>query len=138
VSDHQSRRANRVHGEGFNEWDGWKDLDIAEPAKPMAGEAMIVTTDQFDAWLRERSIDTLIFAGLCTNLCILDSPASMKPMAGRGYRCVLLREATLAVEFPETLADKIHTRTSIRYIECWVGYTASVADFVAGCKAVAA
>ncbi len=133
ISDHQARRASRVHGEGFNDWEGWKQLDIAEPVKPVPGEIMIVATDQFDAWLRERGIDTLIYAGFCTNLCILDSPASMKPMAARGYRCVLLREATMAVEFPETLAERIHTETALRYIECWVGYTASVTDFVKAC-----
>ncbi|NLH98997.1 MAG: cysteine hydrolase [Chthonomonadales bacterium] len=134
ISDHQARRANRVHGEGFNDWEGWAQLDIAEPVKPVDGETMIVTTDQFDAWLRERGIDTLIYAGFCTNLCILDSPASMKPMAGRGYRCVLLRDATMAVEFPETLADRVHTQTAIRYVECWVGYTASVRDFIGACS----
>jgi nicotinamidase-related amidase len=133
ISDHQARRANRVHGEGFNDWAGWADLDIAEPVKPIAGETMIVTTDQFDAWLRQRGIDTLIYTGFCTNLCILDSPASMKPMGNRGYRCVLLRDATLAVEFPDTLADRIHTQTAIRYVECWVGYTASVPDFLKAC-----
>ncbi len=133
ISDHQARRANRVHGEGFNDWPGWADLDFAGPVKPLEGETVIVTTDQFDAWLRERHIDTLIYVGFCTNLCILDSPASMKPMAGRGYRCVLLREATMAVEFPETLADRVHTQTAIRYVECWVGYTASVGDFRKAC-----
>jgi len=133
ISDHQSRRANRVHGEGFNDWAGWADLDIAEPVKPTDDETMIVTTEQFDAWLRERGIETLVYTGFCANLCILDSPASMRPMCNRGYRCVLLRDATLAVEFPETLAERIHTQTAIRYIECWVGYTASVGDFVQAC-----
>jgi len=133
ISDHQSKRANRVHGEGFNDWEGWQDLDIAGPVQPVAGETMIVATDQFDAWLRERGIDTLIYAGFCTNLCILDSPASMKPMASRGYRCVLLRDATLAVEFPETLDKRVHTETAIRYIECWVGYTAATDDFLHAC-----
>lgn len=129
VSSHASDRASRVHGPGFMEWPGWKDLDIAIPLRPISGEAMIVTTDQFDAWLRSKGVDTLIYIGFCTNLCILDSPASMKPMAGRGYRCVLLREATLAVEFPDTIEQRVNTEVALRYIEAWVGYTASVADF---------
>jgi nicotinamidase-related amidase len=130
VSSHASDRAAKVHGLGFMDWEGWKDLDIAEPLKPVDGEAMIVATDEFDAWLRARGIDTLIYIGFCTNLCILDSPASMKPMASRGYRCVLLREATLAVEFPDTLEERLNTRVALRYIESWVGYTAATADFL--------
>ncbi|HZO88455.1 MAG TPA: cysteine hydrolase family protein [Chthonomonadaceae bacterium] len=130
VSDHASHRAARVHGAGFMEWEGWKQLDAPGPAKPLDTEPVVVATDQFDAWLREKGIDTLIYTGFATNLCILDAPAGMKPMAGLGYRCVLLREATLAVEFPETMQERIHTQTALRYIEAWVGYTASVRDFI--------
>jgi nicotinamidase-related amidase len=118
------------------DWSGWAELDIAAPLKPTDGETMIVTTDQFDRWLRERGIDTLVYAGFCTNLCILDSPAAMRAMAGRGYRCVLLRDATLAVEFPDTIDDRTNTRVALRYIEAWVGYTASTADFVRACDEV--
>lgn len=137
ISSNQSVRANRVHGEGYNDWEGWKDLDIAEPVRPEGDEPMFVTTDQLDLWLREQGIDTLIYAGFCTNLCILDSPAAMRAMANRGYRCALLREATLAVEFPETLAQRTHTEVALRYIECWIGYTAAVNDFLAACERAA-
>ena len=58
-------------------------------------------------------------------------------MAPRGYRCVLLREATFGVEFPDTLADRTHTNVALRYVEAWVGYTASAADFRAGCADLA-
>ncbi|HXG24554.1 MAG TPA: cysteine hydrolase family protein [Chthonomonadales bacterium] len=136
ISDHASRRASRVHGEGFMEWEGWKQLDIAEPVKPIAGETMIVTTDQFDVWLRGKGIDTLLYTGFCTNLCILDSPAAMRAMAGLGYRCILLREATLAVEFPDTIESRLNTQVALRYIESWVGYTASVKDFLDACAKV--
>lgn len=135
VSAHASERASKVHGRGYMEWEGWKDLDIAAPLKPVDGETMIVTTDQFDAWLRGQGADTLVFTGFCANLCILDSPAAMKAMAGRGYRCVILRETTLAVEFPETIEQRINTQVALRYIEGWVGYTASAADFMRACGA---
>jgi nicotinamidase-related amidase len=129
VSDHYSRRANRVHGEGFNNWEGWKELDFAAPTRPLENETVIVTTPQWDAWLREKGIDTLIYVGFCTNLCILDAPGGMRLMAPLGYRCIILREATLAVEFPDTLEQRLNTQTSLRFIEAWVGYTASSEDF---------
>lgn len=133
ISNHASERAERVHGPGFGKWGGWKDLDFAEVLRPVGEEPVLVADDQWDDWLRERGIDTLVYVGFCTNLCILDAPGGMRRMAPRGYRCILLRDATLGVEFPDTLEDRTHTKVALRYIEAWVGYTASTADFVAAC-----
>jgi nicotinamidase-related amidase len=128
VSSDAARRSAGVHGEGYMEWEGWQRLDVAPPVRPRPGDVLIATTEQFDAWLREREITTLLYTGFCTNLCILDSPAAMKAMAAQGYRCVILREATMAVEFPDTLETLLHTRAALQYIEAWVGYSASAAD----------
>jgi nicotinamidase-related amidase len=136
ISDHYSRRASRVHGEGFMDWAGWKDLDFARPLRPHENETVVISTEQWDDWLREKGIDTLIYVGFCTNLCILDAPGGMRLMAPLGYRCILLREATLAVEFPETLEQRLQTQASLRHIEAWVGYTASNRDFLRACEAV--
>jgi nicotinamidase-related amidase len=130
VSNHAAERAERVHGPGYNAWSGWEALDFPTPVKPVGDEAVVIETDQFDLWLRERGITTLLYVGFCTNLCILDSPGAMKAMAARGYRCVLFREATIAVEFPDTVVDMTHTNVALRYIEAWVGYTASTRDFL--------
>jgi nicotinamidase-related amidase len=133
ISDHSTRRAQRVHGEGYMNWPEWANLDVAEPVKPVEGDVLVVTTDQFDDWLRSRGIDTLIYTGFSANLCILDSPAAIKAMGSLGYRCVILREATTAVEFPDTLESRSHTLNAIRYIEAWWGYSASAADFRRAC-----
>jgi len=109
-------------------WEGWEQLDVAAAVRPRAGDVMVTTTEEFDAWLREREITTLLYTGFATNLCILESPAAMKPMRERGYRCVILREATMAVEFPDTLETLAHTRAALQYIEAWVGYSAGVED----------
>ncbi len=129
ISDHFRLRQNRVHGEGYMQWPGWRDLDVAEQVKPISGDVVVVTTEQLDDWLRSRGIDTLLYTGFSTNLCILDSPAAIKHMAPLGYRCVILREATTAVEFPETMESRSHTTNAIRYIEAWYGYSASAREF---------
>ncbi len=134
ISDHLTRRANRVHGEGYMSWPEWANLDVAEPVKPIDGDVVVVTTEQFDDWLRSRAIDTLIYTGFSANLCILDSPAAIKAMASLGYRCVILREATTGVEFPDTLESRSHTTNAVRYIEAWCGYSASAADFRQACN----
>jgi nicotinamidase-related amidase len=132
ISDNAKRRANRVHGEGYMQWDGWDQLDVAQPLRPRDDETVIVSTAQFQAWASQRHITTLIFTGFCTNLCIVDSPAAMRAMSGLGYRCVILREGTLAVEFPDMPRTQ-HTDAALRYIEAWIGYSASTADFMKAC-----
>jgi nicotinamidase-related amidase len=137
ISDHYAWRASQVHGEGYMHWEGWKDLDFAEPLRPLPGEIIVISTEQWDDWLRKKGIDTLIYAGFATNLCILDAPGGMRQMAPLGYRCIILREATLAVEFPETLAQRLQTQATLRHIEAWVGYTAGCQDFLRACASAA-
>jgi nicotinamidase-related amidase len=132
-TNHAVARANRVHGEGYMSWDGWSKLDVAPQLKPQKGDVMIATTQEFHEWLQAKGITTLIYTGFCTNLCILDSLAAMKAMSSHGYRCVLLREGTYGVEFAD-MPPNMHTEAAIRYVESWVGYTASVGDFVRALK----
>lgn len=134
MSNHLTAYKERVHGEGFMGWQGWNDVDFPEPVKPIDGEVVVVNTAQFDDWLRTKCIDTLLYTGFATNLCIIDSPAAMKAMAILGYRCVILREATTGVEFPDTMESRTHTLSAIRYIEAWWGYSAGSADFISACE----
>ena len=39
------------------------------------------------------------------------------------------------VEFPDTLELRLQTQASLKYIEAWVGYTASSRDFLRACEA---
>lgn len=135
VTDDWARHVAVTHGPGMYEWPGWADLDAAPQVRPHPGDVMVATTAQFDAWLRARGIETLLYTGFSTNLCILNSPGAMKAMRDRGYRCVIVREATLGCEFPETQASLDHTRAALRFIETWVGYSAGVADL---CQALVA
>lgn len=113
-------------------------MDIPRAVYPLPEKGVIVTGEQFDRILRERGIVNLIYTGFATNLCILDSPAAMREMQRYGYRCLLLRDCTLAVEFPDTIAERLHTRVAIRAVEKWVGATAVLAEFLAACQATIA
>jgi len=134
VSNHAPERAERVHGAGYLQWAGWENLDLAPCLAPTPADVVVASTAEFDAWLREREVTTLIYTGFAANLCILSSPAAMAAMNGLGYRCALLREATLAIEFPDQ-PERLHTEATLRYVEAWVGYTASAGDFLAGLAA---
>jgi len=129
-------RAELVHGKGYLSWEEWNQLDIVELLKPRPGDIVVYSTEQFDKWLRENNINNLVYTGFTTNLCILDSPAAMRVMSKLGYTIVILREATLAIEHHDTLSNLLNTKLTIRYIETWVGFSASVDDFIKACESL--
>jgi len=135
AESHVTARAERVHDKGYTAWEGWQHLDVAPAVKPQPGDAMVVTTEEFDEWLRTRGVTTLFYTGFAANLCLLDSPGAMKAMNGLGYRCILLREGAMAIEFPDQ-PPNLHTEAALRYVESWVGYTASADDFIRACSEV--
>lgn len=129
ASNHAVERAQRVHGPGYMQWEGWSKLDVAPAVAPQAGDVMVASTEELHAWLQERHITTLVYTGFCANLCIIDSPAAMRAMNNLGYRCVLVREGTMAIEFADQ-PPNLHTDSSLRYIEAWIGYTMALRDLM--------
>ena len=125
----------RSHGEDYPNRSGLASMDFPEVVAPLPGEPIVHQTDQFDRILRERGIVNLIYAGFATDMCILNAPGGMGPMFGMGYRVVLIRDATIGVEPPDFLEERIATRWGIRYHETHWGDTIEVADFLAACAA---
>jgi len=138
IPGYRKERAEKVHGPGYTAWEGWQALDAPAIMRPQPEDDVIATSNQFDRILRREGIVNLVYAGFATNMCIQDSEGGMKAMARLGYRTILLREATLAVEFPDTLAERLCTRIALRYIETWVGLSASAPAFIAACQELAA
>ena len=98
----QRERAERAHGRGYQEWDGWGRMRIAASCEPEADDQVIVTGRQLDRICRRQGIKNLVYTGFATNMCIMHSAAATAEMLGYGYKIFLIREATLAVEYPET------------------------------------
>jgi len=124
----------RSHGIDYPNASGLATMDFPEVVAPKPGEPIVHQTDQFDRILRERGIVNLIYAGFATDMCILNAPGGMGPMFGLGYRVVLIRDATIGVEPPDFLPERIATRWGIRYHETHWGDTIEVADFIAACE----
>jgi nicotinamidase-related amidase len=130
-------RAERSHGPGYAEWEGWQQLRILASCDAAPGDQVILTAAQFDRICRSKGIKNLVYTGFATNMCILDSPAATRDMLGYGYRIFLIREATLAVEYPETFAERLMTRAALKYFELTIGDTISLQQFVEACRAAA-
>lgn len=96
-------------------------------------DVLLATGQQLHELCRGRGYLHLIYAGFATNWCILNRDYGMRAMAGRGYNLVLLREATMGVEYPDTVEELFATELAIREVETQLGFSAGNADFVAAC-----
>jgi nicotinamidase-related amidase len=106
-------------------------FDIARAARPLPDEYVFLDSWQLNGLCRRLDIDTLIYMGFMTDLCLLNIPGAMREMAHKfQYRCIALRDATIAYEYPETVEGNRMTEATIRHIETEIGYTATTEDFV--------
>jgi len=62
--------------------------------------------------LRARDIDTLLYVGVHTNMCILDRPYGIRQMAKWGMNCVLVRDLTDAMYNPASRPFVTHAEGS--------------------------
>ena len=100
-------------------------------------ELFAIQSRQFHTLLAARGIENLIYTGFATNMCILNSPGGIADMAQMGYRIFIMREGTLAVEYPDTIADRTMTWTALRYIEMVHGHSIRFDDWMANCERLA-
>ena len=106
------------------------------PAIEVADDDFVLATgQQLHDLCRERGILHLVYAGFATNWCVLGRDYGMRAMRRRGYNLILLRDATMGVEFPDTLGELKATELAIREAEQQIGFSASSEDFLAVCRA---
>jgi nicotinamidase-related amidase len=103
---------------------------------PEPGDFMPGTAEQLHRLCRDRKILHLIYAGFAANICLQFRPYGTRAMRNRGYNIILLRDATSAIETPETAEGRWLTQASILDIEMKVGVSTTVDDLVKACKAV--
>ena len=67
--------------------------------------------------LRSRGIETLLFMGVHTNMCILNRTFGIRQMTRWGVHCVLIRDLTDAMYNPARAPHVSHTRGTELVIE---------------------
>ena len=68
-----------------------------------------------------------------TNVCVLNRPYGIKRMHDLGYRTILVRDCTAALEYHDTLEEKWVTRMAVREVEKKeAGYSCTSRDFIEG------
>lgn len=121
---------DRAHGPDYLARSPLAQMKRAEVVSPQGDEPLFFYTDVFDAYLKERGIDTLIYSGFATDMCILGAEGGGRPMLARGYRCILMRDATVGVETPESFTERLATRYGTHLFEWSVGYSTTFAEFM--------
>ena len=126
--DRQHEMLQRAHGKDYLKASPLASMKRADIVSPTEDEPLFFYTDPFDAWLKTRDIDTLIYAGFATDMCVLGAEGGARPMLSRNYQCILVRDATVGVETPESFPERLATRYGIHRFEWQVGYSATSED----------
>ncbi|GAB4448534.1 MAG: hypothetical protein Kow00120_18730 [Anaerolineae bacterium] len=120
-------------------WPRWDrvapQLRMSPAVEVRDDDCVIATGQQMHEFLKARGMLHLIYVGYATNWCILSRDYGVRAMQARGYNPILLRDATMGVEFPDTLANCFATEMAIREVEQVHGFSASNADFFTACDA---
>ena len=124
----QREMLERAHGKNYLDRSPLATMQRAEIVSPLNNEPLFFYTDPFDAWLKARHIDTLIYAGFATDMCVLGAEGGARPMLARDYRCILVRDATVGVETPESFPERLATSYGIHRFEWQVGFSTTSED----------
>ena len=101
----------------------------AEVVSPVGDEPLVFYTTQLDDYLQQHAITTIIYTGFATDMCVLNSEGAGRMMVNAGYRCILMRDATIGVETPDSYPERLATRYGIHRFEIGVGSSTTFADF---------
>jgi nicotinamidase-related amidase len=115
---------------------------ISTAVAPRPGEVVIFGGEDYEAYeqtynqqlcglldfLADRNVRTLIYAGYATNRCLLHRPAGILQMAQRGYKCIILRDCTVAIETPQTLEGEWIKFAMINMVEDQYGGSTTLDD----------
>jgi nicotinamidase-related amidase len=86
-----------------------------------------------ESLLRNLQIKNLIVVGFAANACL---QATLTDALFRNYRTLLLRDCTAAMEYHDTINEQSITNYVVRFVEAFLGYTATSKDFVRSCNKI--
>jgi hypothetical protein len=114
---------------------GFKLLDFAPEARPLAGEAIAEDGHQLAAVCRRDGVNHLIYVGFAINWCLLMSPGGMVEMGRYGVMCSTIREAVTAVENRETAREEREKNQALWRVALEWGFVFGLDDFLKAAKA---
>ena len=119
----------RAHGVDYMKRSPLAEMRRAEIVSPVGDEPLVFYSDVLDEYLSGRGIETLIYMGFATDMCLLGAEGGARPMLHRGYRCVVMRDATVGVESPDTFPQRMATSYGLHIFEWTLGHGCTFAQF---------
>lgn len=89
--------------------------------------------DSFAAYLSARKIDSLIYVGFSSNMCVIGRSMGMIPMKNHGFNIYFIPEASAAIEYAESWNNQSIHKSTTRIISQWI---AEILDYDEFMKAV--
>ena len=121
---------DRAHGKQYLRDSPLARMRRAALVSPVGDEPLVFYSDQLDEYLQARGIETLFYTGFAADMCLLGAEGGAQAMLARGYRCIVLRDATVGVETPQSFAERLSTRYAIHLFEWKVGYGTTSKGFI--------
>lgn len=88
--------------------------------------------DAFADHLRSQGIDSLIYTGFASNMCVIGRRMGMIPMVQQGFRLFFVPQASAAVEYPNTWENQSIHHATTKIIAQWI---ADIVDYDAFMRA---
>ena len=119
----------RAHGVDYMERSPLAKMRRAEIVSPVGDEPLVFYSDTLDEHLRDRGVETLIYMGFATDMCLLGAEGGARHMLARGYRCVVMRDGTVGVESPDTFPQRLATSYGLHIFEWTLGHGCTFAQY---------
>lgn len=104
--------------------------DFHDACRPVGDEAVILSGEELHRLCAQRGIVHLFYVGFNTNACMIYRTYGITEMSGRGYNCILLRDATTGMETAETLPTMACTKGIIATLEQFGNFTVATDELV--------
>lgn len=123
------RKPTEAH-EAYSSYHAKNLRDFHEACRPVGNEPVILSGEELHRLCAQRGILHLFYVGFNTNACMLYRTYGIMQMTGRGYSCILLRDATTGMETAETQPTMACTNGIIATLEQFGNYTVSTDELV--------
>ena len=99
------------------------------------GKASVLFHQDFDdegfaAYLHSQDIESLIYTGFASNMCVIGRRMGMIPMTHQGFRIFFIPEASAAVEFADTWDNQSIHEATTKIISQWIAEIIQYDEFM--------
>ena len=111
------------------------EKEISSIVAPKQGDIVIRGMNygnELEGKLFDGGVETLFYSGYAANICLLEKPGGVRRMHERSpsRNFVIVRDATIGFELPETLEGEWLKKAAIFTFEYYFGSSTTVADFM--------